>query len=441
MADPASSRTEGLAAALHRLMSLYGYERLETPVLQPADLFLTRAGDQIITRLFTFEHNGAQIALRPEFTSSAMHRYLREGRSGPARWQFGGFIFEASEDLAAAQQYSLGAEAIGLPAGLADAEVLALAVRGLQEAGLPDVRLHIGHVAFLRAQVGRHVRDARLQRFLLNQAQTLRHPDGESAVRAQLARLLGREAHNGALGESPSPAVIDALLRPLERAQLMGGRSREDIQRRLLVKLERAESAPAMDAGLQELQGLIALEGPVGVVLPALRQQCASDPEALALLDGWERILDQSIQLGVPADSIVLTPALSRNWDYYSGLVFELHSAGRHVGGGGRYDELARLLGANAPIPAVGFAYYVDEVLAALPERASVPRVWSLQAAALTPDVTGWLSVLREHSIAVRLQEQPGDLTVDAAGALLVGGRRFLPAQVNEVVAWLRGQE
>jgi histidyl-tRNA synthetase len=438
MADTASSRTEQLAARLYRLMSLYGYERLETPVLQNADLFLTRAGDQIITRLFTFEHNGASIALRPEFTSSAMHRYIGEGRHTPARWQFGGYVFEAEDELANAQHFSLGAEAIGLPSGLADAEILALAVRGLRDSGMEEVTLHVGHVAFLRARLSRHVGDARLQRFLLNQAHALRLPGGEATVRAQMARLLGREAQDGVLGASPSPSVIDALLRPLEQAQLMGGRSREDIQRRLLVKLERAEAAPAMDAGLAELQQMIALEGAYSDVLTTLRRQCADDATALTLLDSWGDILAQCVELGVPPDRIVLTPALSRNWDYYSGLVFELHSRDRHVGGGGRYDDLARLLGADAPVPAVGFAYYVDEVLAALPDEAAGPRVWSLGTVTVNRAVARWLEVLRRGGIAVRVQSDPGDLVVSEAGNLTVGGRSFTPDAVDDAVRWLK---
>lgn len=440
MTQPTSSRIEGLAAALHRLMTLHGYERLETPILQPADLFLTRAGDQIITRLFTFEHNGTQIALRPEFTSSAMNRYIREGRTLPARWQFSGFVFEASDDLGDAQHFSLGAEAIGLAAGFADAEILALAMRGLQEAGLGNVNVHIGYVAFLRARLGRHVRDARLQRFLLNQVQTLRQPDGLAAVRAHIGRLLGREAAGGSLGESPSPAVIDALLQPLERSQLMGGRTREDIQRRLLVKLERAEAVAEIDAGLRELQRLIAVDGPVDRAFAELREHCADDPEALASLERWKRIVDDCVRLGVPEDRIVLTPALSRNWDYYSGLVFELHSGQRHVGGGGRYDDLARLLGANEPIPAVGFAYYVDEVLAVLGNPEEELQVWRMRTDSLTPAVVRWVDMLRERGIAVSLTDEGGDLSVDPAGNLVVGDKQFGLANADSAIDDLRGR-
>jgi ATP phosphoribosyltransferase regulatory subunit len=56
--------------------------------------------------------------------------------------------------------------------------------------------------------------------------------------------------------------------------------------------------------------------------------------------------------------------AFGRPLDYYTGLVFEI-SAGRGgavLAGGGRYDRLMTLLGARAPIPAVGFSLWLDRI-------------------------------------------------------------------------------
>lgn len=436
-----TSRYEQLAATLHRLMALYGYERLETPILQPADLFLTRAGDQIITRLFTFEHAGTQVALRPEYTSPAMSRYIHDGWTTPVRWQFGGMVFEEADDVARQQRSSIGAEAIGWPVGLADAEIVALAVAGLQRAGVPDLVVHVGHVALLRALLGRYVKDARMQRFLLNHVQTLRQPGGRDLVWGQITRLLRLDWQEAqAAVESPSPAIVDALLQPLERSQLMGGRSREDIQRRLLEKLERAEAISSLEQGLDELERLIALEGPRRRVIPALRAHCASDSDALRILDEWEAILLMAEALGVDGSRIVLNPALSRNWDYYSGLVFELHSAERHLGGGGRYDDLARLLGADRPVAAVGFAYYADDVLDALPSSVPAGRIWTLRAEVVNPALAIWLAALRDRGVAVAVNPEAGNLSVNAAGELEAGERRFTPAEADAAVAWLEAQ-
>ena len=53
--------------------------------------------------------------------------------------------------------------------------------------------------------------------------------------------------------------------------------------------------------------------------------------------------------------------AFGRPLDYYTGVVFELRAGeGTVLAGGGRYDDLLTLLGAKEPVPAVGFALYLD---------------------------------------------------------------------------------
>ncbi|MBL8144831.1 MAG: ATP phosphoribosyltransferase regulatory subunit [Anaerolineae bacterium] len=441
MQSSISSRYELLAAQLQRWMGLYGYERLETPILQPADLFLTRAGDQIVARLFTFDHGGKQFALRPEYTSPAMSHYIREGMTAPVRWQFSGSVFAEAEDSTRQQHYSIGAEAIGWPSRLADAEIVALAVRGLQNVSLTDVRVHIGHIGLLLALVSRHLSDSRLVRFLLNHAYLLREPDGDARIRAQLDRLVsGRWDVSEATGESPSPAIMDALLDALERSQLMGGRTREDIQRRLQRKLARAEARPQLEAALALLRELTALEGNRAGVMPALRELAGDDEVAQALLAEWEQTLNGCERLGVATECIVVKPALSRNWDYYSGPVFELHGGGQHTGGGGRYDDLARLLGATKPVPAVGFAYYVDDMLAALPALPTKAASWALHANGITTALANWLDVLRGRGIAISVQPGAGTLRVSESGELIVGDRHFQLDDADTAAAWLEAQ-
>ena len=119
-------------------MARYGYEKIETPIIQPAELFLTKAGDQIIHRLFTFERLG-QAAGAPPGIHGAGRAILYvtqfpDDQQPVVRWQFGGAIFEdASSDN---QRFSIGAELIGLGGAAADAEIIALAANGAVERGL-----------------------------------------------------------------------------------------------------------------------------------------------------------------------------------------------------------------------------------------------------------------------------------------------------------------
>jgi ATP phosphoribosyltransferase regulatory subunit HisZ len=56
--------------------------------------------------------------------------------------------------------------------------------------------------------------------------------------------------------------------------------------------------------------------------------------------------------------------AFGRPLDYYTGLVFEISTPGatQPLIGGGRYDRLLTLLGADKPIPGVGFSVWLDRI-------------------------------------------------------------------------------
>ena len=50
---------------------LYGYEEIETPVVESFDLLAAKAGEEIRHRLYAFEDlGGRKVALRPEMTAS-----------------------------------------------------------------------------------------------------------------------------------------------------------------------------------------------------------------------------------------------------------------------------------------------------------------------------------------------------------------------------------
>ena len=66
----------------------------------------------------------------------------------------------------------------------------------------------------------------------------------------------------------------------------------------------------------------------------------------------------------MPVDKIRYDAAFGRPLDYYTGLVFEISEPGaaRPLAGGGRYDRLLTLLGADKPIPGVGFSVWLDRI-------------------------------------------------------------------------------
>lgn len=382
------SRSSSLYRSVERLEDqfvLYGYRRLELPLIQPAELFLTRAGDQVINRLLTFTHHGKLLALRPEFTASAAHAYvmLHDNDSAVVRWWFAGDIFTdgAQGSAEPQQEYSVGAELIGESGAPADAEILSLASGSLPVLAEDEAwSLNIGHIGFIRRVIADSGLDLRTQRFILNHLPHLTDPAyGKAYVLEQLQTLLSvddsalnsqAQTDDHTLGNTEQ--MLDVLLDATEHGSAMGGRSRHDIARRLLRKRQRAAEWGQITALLDLLEQTAAIHGKHHHVIPALRELLLSnglpnvdDQAALHILDDWQNILEIFERQNAVSHHVDVTlhPLLSRNWDYYTGLVFELRAAdGQIVGGGGRYDELTRLVGGSRAVPAVGFAYYMDRL-------------------------------------------------------------------------------
>ena len=87
---------QGLQDRLCQLLSSYGYQLLETPVLEPTELFLRKSGGELASQLYSFTDAGSNaVSLRPEFTSPIMRHYLEnvDAISLPARWQYSGPVF------------------------------------------------------------------------------------------------------------------------------------------------------------------------------------------------------------------------------------------------------------------------------------------------------------------------------------------------------------
>ena len=86
-----------------------------------------------------------------------------------------------------------------------------------------------------------------------------------------------------------------------------------------------------------------------------------------AALDAFERRNGFIAARGVAIESTRFNAAFVRDFDYYTGFVFEAHDPHSAIAktalAGGRYDGLARRLGASEDIPAVGAAINIDRLM------------------------------------------------------------------------------
>ena len=177
---------------LYKHMYSFGYQTFKTPIIEPAELFLTKAGDKLIDRLFTFERRGQQLTLRPEFTASAIKHYIELATTDVVRWQFSGATFEDKSDNHSNrnyQQYSIGAELIGDQNIItADAEIIAMAIEGILKLGLRNYQLIIGQVGLLRSLLDSFNLDRQTQRLLLNKRNLLKQPSGKSTLLEEIRK-------------------------------------------------------------------------------------------------------------------------------------------------------------------------------------------------------------------------------------------------------------
>lgn len=419
-----------IAAALTDHMRRYGYQRVETPIIEDADLFLAKAGDMIAEKLFTFEHRGHNLALRPEFTAAAAHLYNRQNRQDTVRWQFSGPIFE--DNGGQYQHFSAGAELIGSDGPAADAEIISMAVQGLARLNITNWKLVIGHVGLTRHLLSQFSLDSRTERFILNRRGLLLNGEaGIDALTQALERYLPRRAPAANQGD-PLP-VIETMLDTGPLGGTMGGRSRQDIARRLLDKRQQIAQRDQIDAAMGFLRQWIDIEGTPETAFAAIRRMI-QDESTAGIVDSWRASVTLLDAYDLAADRITIQPDLVRVWDYYTGMVFELRlDDGTVVAGGGRYNDLTRLMGSTQATPAVGFAYYVDRLEAHIPAEVEQP-VYTLAADPnALKQAIHWADRLRQRGYHIAMRQVFADMHVDASGVLHIDEQTYTLDQIDTV--------
>ncbi len=132
--------------------ALYGFDEWSTPIFEDTRVFARTLGDtsDVVTKeMYTFaDRGGDSLTLRPENTAGICRALVTAGltQSLPQKVFYAGpmFRYERPQKGRYRQFHQIGAELIGAPEPLADAEVIALGWHILQALGLAaDVMLEI----------------------------------------------------------------------------------------------------------------------------------------------------------------------------------------------------------------------------------------------------------------------------------------------------------
>jgi ATP phosphoribosyltransferase regulatory subunit len=161
-------------------------------------------------------------------------------------------------------------------------------------------------------------------------------------------------------------ALVEDLL-AIAGIAAVGGRSAGEIADRFLEQAA-ARSQAHVSAEQQEvLRRFLAISGDPDAASRQLRQLAADARlDFGGALDSFDQRTGFLAARGMRIEDFQFSAAFVRDLDYYTGFVFEAVDATRPSErpaiGGGRYDGLARRLGAAGDVPAVGAAIWIDRL-------------------------------------------------------------------------------
>jgi histidyl-tRNA synthetase len=302
----------GIEDAMRSSALGFGYGEVQTPTFENTDLFVARSGPAIVDEMYVFEDKGGRsMSLRPELTAAVMRLYADQLTRSPKpiRVFYTGpcFRYERPQKGRYREFFQFGAELIGCPNPEADAEIIALAVRAIQAAGVPDPVVRVGHVGALHA----------------------------------LMEAVGVEA-----------AVASQAFPMIDKGDMTSLRTLFDDREVGYTAFEQVEDYVNVSGDRSVVDHVMAAYGHYDRLADALSKLS----QALEHLDTYEG-LDYTVDLGI-----------ARGLDYYTGVVFEVDWEGlgaeKQICGGGAY-ELGQLFGLEN-VPATGFAIGLDRVYLAV---------------------------------------------------------------------------
>jgi ATP phosphoribosyltransferase regulatory subunit len=288
------------------LFGSYGYEEVVTPTFEFMEVVEEGTGGNIREELFLFmDREGGILSLRPEMTTSIARLVAThlQDEHFPRRLYYGANVFRhVQPQLAQYREFwQMGVELLGAPGPWADAEVITLAVKAMQELGVNNFKVSINQIEIFNSILE------------------------DKAISASARTAIRRLVENKDLVELS--AVLETL--PVEDGLK-----------------DTIASLPVLHGGLEVLDRI-----------PYISRNRKASLAVEELLKVYDALKAFGIQ-----DHIVIDMGVLRGLDYYTGVEFEGYSPDLGYGllGGGRYDKLLGKFG--FPCPATGFALGMDRL-------------------------------------------------------------------------------
>lgn len=146
-----SANWQKMETAAINVFSKANFQEIRTPIFEATELFARGVGDStdiVNKEMYTFEKSERSLTLRPENTAGVVRAYIEHGFSRlpqPVKLWYKGPMFRYERPQAGRQRqfHQVGVEMFGSVEPSADAEVINLAVKYLNELGLNDLEIEI----------------------------------------------------------------------------------------------------------------------------------------------------------------------------------------------------------------------------------------------------------------------------------------------------------
>jgi ATP phosphoribosyltransferase regulatory subunit len=307
-------RKRGVESVLRSVFARWAYAEVQTPGFERADVLESALGQGLEEKTFVFgDRHGTQLALRPEMTTpiARLVSTRMKGAALPLRLCYVQPVYRHEEPQEGRMREftQAGVELVGVQSVEADAESLFMAFEALDSLGLRDVQYDVNHVA-----------------------------------------------------------IVDGIIATLALPPQIVPRVKALVAQRNVVGLREALSAPEFADSRDTLLRVVLMRG-TDDVLAFARGMCHT-AEGVAGIERLASLLARAAELGL-GERVAIDLSLLRDFDYYTGLIFEgfLSEFGFAVAGGGRYDRLLPRFGFEAG--AVGWSVSVERLLIALERRHS----------------------------------------------------------------------
>jgi histidyl-tRNA synthetase len=281
----------------------YGYEEYNASVLEPADLYRAKSGEEIVNeQTYTFTDRGdREVTLRPEMTPTVARMVAAKRRelSYPLRWYSipNLFRYESPQRGRLREHWQLNVDVFGIESTRAEVEIIQIACDITKSYGLKDENFEV------------RVNSRKLMDYVSRDVFGLSEIDAHA-----ISKLIDRKDK---MPQSDFEKVAKETLGEKTRTfvTMLNSKNFEEFISHLPQTSEEHQ-------GIKEVREVIS---------------------ALDALGIRNARFDQT---------------LMRGFDYYTGVVFEVFDKNpnnrRSIFGGGRYDDLLSIFGGDK-VPAVGF--------------------------------------------------------------------------------------